>query len=261
MTWTLLNRYTSNKEVQYRIDCITRNTSIEQLHWTKNGNTLANGTSNLQTLMIGGDRTFVVITTMEYESAVITCSNQQFSRSIVVEGNDYCYCVKLYCCSSAPSGPPSNVWVVFQSSSSITVNWSPPVGGADGYVILYSVEGTSNMTLLVEGGDQTSSLLTGLSKGHLYTISMFAYKNLNSQPSHPMNAVILESKLTKTKIPSSLTCAPSPRSNTCWFSIWRHKCDTFHFAWQCDHTQHHWSTRIHFQTLQSLLCTTQSCSH
>ena len=198
---------------------------------------------------------------MEYESAVITCSNQQFSRSIVVEGNDYCYCVKLYCCSSAPSGPPSNVWVVFQSSSSITVNWSPPVGGADGYVILYSVEGTSNMTLLVEGGDQTSSLLTGLSKGHLYTISMFAYKNLNSQPSHPMNAVILESKLTKTKIPSSLTCAPSPRSNTCWFSIWRHKCDTFHFAWQCDHTQHHWSTRIHFQTLQSLLCTTQSCSH
>ena len=80
----------------------------------------------------------------------------------------------------APSGPPDDVAVSINSSSSITVSWSPPVGGADGYVILYSAEGASNMTQLVEGGDQTSSLLTGLSEGQLYTIRVFAYKNLPS---------------------------------------------------------------------------------
>ena len=60
------------------------------------------------------------------------------------------------------------------------MSWLPPVGGADGYVILYSAEGTSNLTQLVEGGDQTSSLLTGLSEGQLYTIRVFAYKDLPS---------------------------------------------------------------------------------
>ena len=33
---------------------------------------------------------------------------------------------------------------------------------------------------LVEGGDQTSSLLTGLSERQLYTIRVFAYKDLPS---------------------------------------------------------------------------------
>ena len=91
-------------------------------------------------------------------------------------------CDESYCFDflPAPSGPPDDVAVSINSSSSITVSWSPPVGGADGYVILYSAEGASNMTQLVEGGDQTSSLLTGLSEGQLYTIRVFAYKNLPS---------------------------------------------------------------------------------
>ena len=71
--------------------------------------------------------------------------------------------------------------VSMKSSSSIMVTWSPPVGGADGYVILYSTDdGASNMRQLVEGGDQTSALLTGLNEGHLYTIRVFAYKDLPS---------------------------------------------------------------------------------
>ena len=59
--------------------------------------------------------------------------------------------------------------------------WLPPVGGADGYVIFYCDEDDdSNLTQLVEGGDQTSSLLTGLSEGQLYTIRVSAYKDLPS---------------------------------------------------------------------------------
>ena len=71
--------------------------------------------------------------------------------------------------------------VSINSSSSITVSWSPPVGGADGYVILYN-----EATWLVEGGDQTSSLLTELSEGQLYTIRVLAYKDLPSLLSDPV---------------------------------------------------------------------------
>ena len=65
------------------------------------------------------------------------------------------------------------------------VSWSPPVGGAGGYVIFYSADGDNNMsgmTQLVKGGDKTNSLLTGLrgGGGHTYTIRMFAYKDLPS---------------------------------------------------------------------------------
>ena len=63
------------------------------------------------------------------------------------------------------------------------VSWSPPVGGAGGYVILYSTDGDNNMsgmTQLVEGGTKTSSLITGLRGGQTYTIRMFAYKDLPS---------------------------------------------------------------------------------
>ena len=74
------------------------------------------------------------------------------------------------------------------SSSSITVSWSPPVGGADGYVILYSTidDEDNNLTQLVEGEDQTSSQLTGLSEGQLYTIRVLAYKDLPSLLSDPV---------------------------------------------------------------------------
>ena len=54
------------------------------------------------------------------------------------------------------------------------------MGGASGYVILYSTDGVTNMTQLVEGGDQTSALLTGMSEGHFYIIRVFAYKDLPS---------------------------------------------------------------------------------
>ena len=75
--------------------------------------------------------------------------------------------------SPAPSGPPKCVHTQeapIYSSSSIVVTWSPPVGRADGYVILYSTDGTSNMTQLVEGGNQTSALLTAGSPLHLQSV-------------------------------------------------------------------------------------------
>ena len=85
----------------------------------------------------------------------------------------------------APSGPPVLVGVTATINSliNITVSWSPPLGGANGYVILYSTDGASNMsgmTQLVEGENKIRSLLTGLKVGQTYVIRMFAYKDLPS---------------------------------------------------------------------------------
>ena len=76
-----------------------------------------------------------------------------------------------------------DVVAVIQTSSNISISWSPPVGGANGYVVLYSVDGGSNMTKLVDDGNRNSTVLTGISKG-LYSISMFAYKDLPSLQSN-----------------------------------------------------------------------------
>ena len=68
------------------------------------------------------------------------------------------------------------------SSSSIAVNWSAPVRAPEVYVILYSTEWGTNMTQLVEGGGQTSSVLTSQTEGQLYTIKMLS--SLLSDPVH-----------------------------------------------------------------------------
>ena len=116
----------------------------------------------------------------------------------------------------APSGPPVDVVATINSSSSIAVSWSAPVGGANGYVILYSGEGGNNMTQLVEGEGQTSSVLTGLSKGQLYTISVFAYKDLPSLLSDPVN-VLHDGEMLR-----PLTSSPHPplSSLSSWSSVW-----------------------------------------
>ena len=86
-----------------------------------------------------------------------------------------------------------NVQATINSSSSVAVSWSAPVGGTNGYVILYSAEGGSNMTQLVEGRGQTSSVLTGLVMGQLYTIRVFAYKDLTSSLSNSV-LILLKSE-------------------------------------------------------------------
>ena len=86
-----------------------------------------------------------------------------------------------------------SVQATINSSFSVAVSWSAPVGGANGYVILYSAEGGSNKTQLVEGGKQTSSVLTHLIMGQLYTIRMFAYKDLTSSLSNTVG-ILLESE-------------------------------------------------------------------
>ena len=64
-------------------------------------------------------------------------------------------------------------------SSKIHVSWTPPVGGAVGYVIMYRKHSAKNYTTqMVEA---TSFVLSNLSEGVLYDIGVFAFKDLPSQ--------------------------------------------------------------------------------
>ena len=81
-----------------------------------------------------------------------------------------------------------NVTATLQPSS-IAVNWSTPIQRADGYVIVYYPENGSNLTKEVDKGEQTRAELCSLIKGQLYTIRVFAYKDLPSPLSAPVHVL------------------------------------------------------------------------
>ena len=99
------------------------------------------------------------------------------------------------------------------------------------------------MTQLVEGGNQTSSLLTGLSEGHLYTIRMFAYDDLPSLLSNPVE-VILDGK-NYLYVPSNYVfdiqnlTVPDPVSDLKVMSI---SSDNASVSWNSSHNQPVWFT-------------------
>ena len=194
LSWSLLSNRAS-PVAQYRVYCSAAYVILEHIVWRKNGIVVMNSTSTTiishQLVDAATDNyTNILTVTGDHHTQSISCGTEYDSVSsynIIINGLCIYFMFFLKCnFLPAPSGPPDDVAVSINSSSSITVSWSPPVGGADGYGILYSAEGASNMTQLVEGGDQTSSLLTGLSEGQLYTIRVFAYKDLPSPLSDPV---------------------------------------------------------------------------
>ena len=151
----------------------------------------------------------------------------------------------------------------FNSSSSIAVSWSAPVGGVDGYVIIYPDEGGSNMTQLVEGGGQTSSVLTGVNKGQLYTIRVFAYKDLPSLFSDPVY-VLCDGEMIIVLFPSTSSPHPLLSSLSSWSSFWCQCCSSlpqclfFMDSTYCFGNEH---LSVHHQLLQYHMFTSCVFSH
>ena len=73
--------------------------------------------------------------------------------------------------------PPTGVTAVQTGPTSITVTWTPPdaLDGTTGYTISYTGGGSGSET--VSGGDTNSYILTGLTNGQTYTISIVATTN------------------------------------------------------------------------------------
>ena len=188
LNWSLVSDRTS-PEVKYHVYCTAAYVKPDHIIWRMNGTTVVNSSSTTishQLLDATIDNyTNILTVTGDHRTQSISCEANYGSGlfknndTLTIEGFKlmliimYTHQLSLFV-SSAPRGPPMNVKVFIHSSSSILVSWSPPVGGADGYVILYSA---SNMTHLIEQRTLNMSLLRFLNEGHLYTIKVFAYKD------------------------------------------------------------------------------------
>ena len=192
LNWSLVSDHTS-PVLQYHVYCTAAYVKPGHIIWTMNGTDVVNSSSTTishqllnavtnsytNILTVTGDhRTQTISCAVDFISGLLNNEPLTLSGLATLHVSVYNYFIMVL--FLAPSSPPTRLKVSNISSFSILVSWSPPVGGASGYVILYSTDGASNMTQLVEGGDQTSALLTGLSEGQLYTIRAFAYKDLPS---------------------------------------------------------------------------------
>ena len=93
-------------------------------------------------------------------------------------------CIETYVV--APSGPPNNLSVKILSSSSLSINWVPPSGVVEGYIIQYS--GIDPQ--LINGGDTHSDILEGLTQGVIYEFNVFAYSDLPSSESNKVTVLL-----------------------------------------------------------------------
>ena len=200
LNWSLVSDHTS-PVVKYRVYCTAAYVKPVHIIWRMNGTIVANSSSTTishQLLDAATDNYINILTvTGDHRTQTISCAADygsglfKNSGTLTIEGfithvnfiiiPTHNYKLDLFAIvSPAPSGPPVNVQVSIYSSSSILVSWKSPVGGADEYVIFYSA---SNMTHLIEQRTKlTMLLLHFLNEGHLYTIRVFAYKDLPSMP-------------------------------------------------------------------------------
>ena len=72
----------------------------------------------------------------------------------------------------AGADPPTNMMAVQEGFTSIRVSWTPS-SDATGYTISYTGGGSSD-SVTVSGGSTNERLLTGLTNGVIYTISIMA---------------------------------------------------------------------------------------
>ena len=191
LNWSLVSDRTS-PEVKYHVYCTAAYVKPDHIKWRMNGTVVVNSSSTTISHQLldatVNNYTNILTVTGDHRTQTISCEADYVSElfknndTLMIEGFklmliiNYTHKLILFI-SSAPRGPPMNVKVSIYSSSHILVSWSPPVGGADGYVILYSA---SNVTHMIEQRRQNMSLLHFLNEGHFYTIRVFAYKDLPS---------------------------------------------------------------------------------
>ena len=93
---------------------------------------------------------------------------------------------------SAQGSPPEDVQVEISSLSDISVMWSPPTGenAVLGYAVIYEAD-----ALLVEQTLATSTHLSNMVQGSLYTISVFAYDSFLPTPLSNQVQLLFSSEL------------------------------------------------------------------
>ena len=83
--------------------------------------------------------------------------------------------------SLAANAPPSLTASIIDSTS-ISVSWTAPVGGANGYIVVYNTT-SRNVS-------STETVLSGLSTGTVYNITVYGYKDVPSVGSNTVSILL-----------------------------------------------------------------------
>ena len=103
----------------------------------------------------------------------------------------YCNFIIIIIYSLAANAPTSLTPSIIDSTSTMYLLWTAPVGGANGYIVKYNDA--------VTDVSSTGTVLSGLSTGTVYSITVYGYKDIPSVASDSVS-ILLDGKFMYTII-------------------------------------------------------------
>ena len=85
---------------------------------------------------------------------------------------------------SLAANAPTSLTVSIINSTSISVSWTAPMGGANGYIVRVGDSSTIDVS-------STETVLSGLTAGATYLIRVYGYIDVPSDASNPMSIELL----------------------------------------------------------------------
>ena len=85
--------------------------------------------------------------------------------------------------SLAANAPTSLIVSIIDSTRSIRLSWTAPVGGANGYIVVHNNVATDVSS--------TETVLSGLSTATVYNITVYGYKDIPSVASDTVSIILL----------------------------------------------------------------------
>ena len=164
---------------QFTLTCISTGGPATTVTWTRDSVTVTEGTETVLDDPVTAQYTHTLTgnTTGVYTCTVANDKPPRDSASFTVEGY-FSFtrheCVIIYYITGASA--PTGLTAVQEGLTSIRVSWSPPspLGDTTGYRIDYTSSNGSSDSVNVSGGSTDNYLLTGLTNGNTYTISIVA---------------------------------------------------------------------------------------
>ena len=86
--------------------------------------------------------------------------------------------VLLLALFSLAANAPTSLAASIINNTSINVSWRTPMGGANGYIVVYSNK--------IKDVSSTETILLGLSTATVYNITVYAYRDIPSIASDPL---------------------------------------------------------------------------
>ena len=107
--------------------------------------------------------------------------------------------ISLMMCCTVPAGPPRQVFIVAESSTSINVNWSAPLT-PNGVITEYQLQCSGGAQVFSRTVMETTTTLSGLLPYTNYSCSISAHTSAGGGPAATTSVNTLQDGLLKIKI-------------------------------------------------------------